>query len=152
MFGNTLNFDHQPEGKPSLSSLEDVGAIVQRFAAATLADYNKFGNEEVSRDEAMGSIHARAAEVGGIFMGKDPAYHATEWNSENRLGAHIRAQDAIKFKFQGQDPGEAFFEFLALQVVHAANELQGGQESDVVGLKLQSVVRSSVKFLMTGAG
>ncbi len=152
MMGNTLNFDHQPEGKPALNDLETVGAIVQKFVVLALGTYHQFGLGNISREAAMASIQDEAAALGRAFMGKDPAYYATDWNSPIRLGAHIRAEGTVKFDSPGQDPGEAFFLWLSTQAVQAANDLQTGTDKNQVGRQIQGVTQSAVKFLLTGAG
>jgi len=153
MIGNSLNFDHQPKGKVALNDLGDVGAIVQKFVADVLKDYDSFGKGVATRDDAMAAIRLKATVLGDAFMGKDPTFYATEWNTPDRLGAHVRAQRSVKFEEPSQDPGQAFFLFLATQVVKSANDLHGGDEDpEWVGFMLQRAVKSAIKFLLTGEG
>jgi hypothetical protein len=149
-FREGLNFQHEPGGKVALCTLGDVTVLVQKFIMDVLKDYEAFGREEATREASMDAIRAKATALGRAFMGNDPAYYVTEWNSPNRLGAHIRA--AVKFENGNQDPGEAFFLWLSTQVIQAANDLHTGTWKGQVGAQLQTVTQSAVKFLLTGEG
>ena len=142
-----LNFDLGDLNRPILSGWDVVGGLVHQFVADVFECYKCTQRGMTDRDTAIGEIEEQAKLLGDIFMGRNPAYVASSWYAEDRLGAVIRQQEGISFKATA-DPGEAFFRWLSVQAINAAKELDNGGSPQEVGPRLQETMRGAIKFLM----
>lgn len=154
MVDSGFDFQLPPEGKPSLGDAAVVADLVREFVDNVFTIDHEFrtGMTESglpvppTGPSPEENIRDMAKSYGDIFMGRDPAYEPTEFHRPGRLGAYLRhAVDSIK---GDDDPGQGYFEFLALQVVRCARSLENGMAPEQAGPMLQSIMQDAVNRLL----
>ena len=127
-----------------------VDQLVRDFMSSVFSARAQW-HETGSAKEAQDRIAQLCRSYGAVFMGDSPAYVAQPWNSEHRLGAFLRSliDDVDDFA----NPGEAYFNFLALQALGAAMTLETGEQpEEQVQAGLSEVVADAVDVLLGRRG
>lgn len=123
-----------------------VDQLVRDFMSvvfSTRAQYHQDG-DDAGAEHRIADMCRR---YGEIFMGDSKAHVAMPWNAPHRLGAYLRAtvEDANDYG----SPGEAYFNFLAVQALNAAIALEQEAMSEVeVQSGLSDVVADAVDVLL----
>jgi hypothetical protein len=110
-------------GKPSLSDPAIVDALVRHFAKRVFETQAAWQLGQPGAREPLALIEVDARRMGAIFLGRDPAYDATPWNTSNRLGMYFTVLLPTETKHFG-DPGAALFMWLANQLVQGAAAIE----------------------------
>lgn len=136
------------EGASSGNYLGDpkvVDQLVRDFMSVVFSERAKW-HEGGDGKAAEARINEVCASYGKVFMGQSPAYVAMPWNSEHRLGAYLRAvvPDAGDY----DNPGEAYFQFLAVQALNAAIAVEEGVSEEQIKSELTDVVNDAVDVLL----
>ena len=121
-----------------------VSELVRGFAAHILTLRSEWhaapDDEKIDPTE---EIQQLGVKLGDVFLGRDARYVPQPFNAPNRLGAVMRALVPTS-----GDPGAAFFEWLALQVVRAAMELEAGGDEAGVRAQLESITSDVIERLL----
>lgn len=141
-----FNFEHNPQGKPSLADLGTVASLVRGFVDLTMGAYHDFQTDKTDRGTAMAAIKAEAKTLGDTIMGRSEAYHVNSWHSPARLGANIRAQQGVSFQATN-DAGEAIFLWLAAQAITAAKDMDDGTAAEQAMPCLLDAIKSAVELI-----
>ena len=88
-------------------------------------------------------IQAMGIELGAVFLGRRKGYIIQPYNTPIRLGVLMRHLVPTK-----GDPGTAFFEWYALQVVRAALEMEAGGDEALVFQQLDAITNDVIGRLM----
>lgn len=88
-------------------------------------------------------IEDLARKLGDVFLGRHPGYVPQPFNAPLRLGVLMRHLVPTK-----GDPGRAFFDWLALQVVKAAIEMELGAAEADVQRELETIVADFIARLL----
>lgn len=126
-----------------------VNRLVRDFAQRVLELRSRW-HESGGAADPTEHIEALCRSYGDIFLGRDKSYVAQPFNAPNRLGVVMRL--LVKPGPEFDDPGVAFFNWFALQVLHAAVELEGGTAEDYVKRELDAVTRDVVGRLLGTGG
>ena len=86
------------------------------------------------------------AELGAVFLGRRAGYITHPFNRSVKLGALMRHLVPTT-----GDPGAAFFEWYALQVVRAAVEMEAGGEAEAVFQQLEATTVDFIRRLTAPA-
>ena len=142
-----FDFQPPPQGLPYLGDHATVAYLVNKFASDILTVYDDFTHGKGGAANAQPKIEAMAKEMGDIFMGRKPEqYTPTEWQRPSRLGVRLRhAVDSIT---GSEDPGEAYFKWLALQVVRCGISLDRGMAREQAGPMLRHMLDRTISRLL----
>ncbi|MFM0663341.1 hypothetical protein [Paraburkholderia sediminicola] len=134
--------------KPSLGDPAVVDALVRQFARRVFDTRAAFHKGEPGAREPLVIIEEDARSMGAIFLGHDPAYDATPWNSDNRLGMYFKVLLPEEDEHYG-GPGVAVFMWLAHQLAQGAKVLEDdpGTEAEVQR-RLNHVIEDVVARLL----
>jgi len=133
-----------PSGGNDLADPCVVSDLVRGFVSHILILRSEW--HEAPADEKIDpteEIEALAGLLGQVFLGENPAYVATQFNAPHRLGALMRALVPTS-----GDAGQAFFDWLALQTVRAALELEAGGDEAAVHGQLDAIVADVIGRLL----
>jgi hypothetical protein len=115
--GQKMRQEIEVDGKPSLADPAIVDRLVRGFAArvfATRAAWYRGEPGEPSAHEALVLIEQDARHMGAIFLGRDPAYDAPNWN---RTSLQLTLATLLPGETkQLRDPGAALFYWLTAQL------------------------------------
>lgn len=128
-------------GDPAL-----VDQLVRDFMSVIFSTRAQF-HEDGDAQGAEARISEMCRRYGSIFMGESQAYSSMPWNAPHRLGAYLRAtvEDVADYP----TPGEAYFNFLAVQALNAAIALeQEAMPEAEVQSGLADVVADAVDVLL----
>jgi len=108
--------------KPSLEDPAVVDALVRQFAARVFDIRAAWHRGEPGVREALLLIEADARRMGNIFLGRDPAYDASDWHRKTlQWTLAVLLPEHSK---QYGDPGAALFMWLAAQLAAGAAVLE----------------------------
>lgn len=122
-----------------------VEQLVRDFMSTVLSERSKW-HETGDGKAAETRINELCASYGTVFLGKSDAYVAQPWNSLYRLGAYLRAVTPDVDDYD--NPVEAYFQFLAVQALNGAIELEEGGNEEYVKSQLAEVVEDAVDILL----
>lgn len=138
-----LHFEAPPSDKPSLGDSGVVTRPVNEFAQGVIGIRNDFLAGKLGADNPMKRIEALAANAGDMIMGRNPDFHAMEWQNPIRLGSKIRYLCTEIRTYP--DPGQAFFMFLAKQVTASMIAVEEQRlEPEQAATKLRPVLEDVV--------
>ncbi len=142
-----LAFQAPPKGTPYLGDHAVVAGLINEFADDVLTIYHEFTTGRPGADKPLTQINDMAKDYGDIFMGRKPnRYAPAPWNTRTRLGVRLRAAvDEIK---GDEDPGEAYFRWLALQITRAGKALDDGMAPEQVGPILRAILDDAIGRLL----
>jgi hypothetical protein len=123
-----------------------VDQLVRDFFSVIFSERAKW-HETGDTEAVQNRITEVCRSYGIVFMGESSAYVAQPWNSVHRLGAYLTAtvEDAGDFA----SPGEAYFNFLAVQALNASMAMEdGSMTEDEVKAGMTDVVTDAVNVLL----
>lgn len=129
-----------------LGNPQVVEQLVRDFFVVIFSERAKF-HEGGNGDAATARIKEVCKSYGDVFMGESKDYTPQPWNSPHRLGNYLRAvlTDVNSFS----SPGEAYFDFLAVQALNASIALEeGAMSEDDVKAGMQEVTDDAVNVLL----
>ena len=141
-------FDFQaPPSGAYLGDHNTVAQLVNQFAHDVLGVYHDFATGKGGAENAQPKINEMAKRMGDIFMGRKPEEFApADWNKPSRLGVKLRhAVDSIT---GNEDPGEAYFKWLALQIVRCGVSMERGMATEQAGPMLRTMLDSTIGRLL----
>jgi hypothetical protein len=137
------------EGTRSGNYLGDakvVEQLVRDFLMIVFSERAKFHDSRDGKG-AIERINDLCQSYGKVFMGESDAYVAQPWNSPHRLGNFLRA--TVPDVGDYATPGEAYFQFLAVQALNASIALEDGHMTEEqVQQGLTEVVHDAVDVLI----
>jgi len=134
--------------KPSLGDPAAVDALVRQFAKRVFDTRAAFHMGEPGAREPLVIIEADARRMGKIFLGRDLAYDATPWNTDNRLGMYFRVLFPEETKHYG-GPGVALFMWLAAQLAEGAAMLERDASTEpTVKRRIDRIIEDVVARLL----
>lgn len=138
-------------GDSYLGNPETVTQLVRDFFVAVFSARAAF-QESADGDAANERINEVCRQYGERFMGGDKEFTPMPWNSPARLGNFLRA--VVPDVGDYATPGEAYFQYLAVQALNASIAIEEGTMSeDEVQAEMSEVVDDAVSVLMgTKAG
>lgn len=123
-----------------------VEQLVRDFMSVVFSERAKWHGSG-DGDAANGRIADICRSYGAVFMGESSAYVAQPWNSVHRLGTYLRAVVPDVGDFSS--PGEAYFNFLAVQALNASIAIESGEVHEgQVKAELGEVVSDAVDVLL----
>jgi len=135
-------------GKPSLSDPAIVDALVRHFAKRVFDTRAAWQLGQPGARDPLALIEEDARQMGAIVLGRDPAYDATPWNCDNRLGMYFRVLLPEETKHYGC-PGTALFMWPAAQLSKGAAALERDPAAeDSVKRRLDRIVVDVVARLL----
>lgn len=123
-----------------------VERLVRDFFSVVFSERAKF-HETGNGEAAESRIAELCKSYSRVFMGESDAYVAMPWNSPHRLGNFLLATlpDARSYA----TPGEAYFNFLAVQALNAAIALEEGHmPEDEVKAGMTEVIDDAIDVLL----
>lgn len=123
--------------KHYLGNATVVHTFIGHFADEVMAAYSGYLAGKVTAADSQARIEAAIREYGDAFMGRDERFQIAPWQGERMRGKFLAAIPPMK---GNDDPGDAFFRYLALQCVKAAMALADGQHEAAVGAKLKAIL------------
>lgn len=134
--------------KPSLADPAIVDALVRHFAKRVFDTRAAFHAGEPGAREPLILIEEDARRMGEIFLGRDPAYDATPWNTPNRLGMYFTVLFPEETKHYG-GPGVALFMWLAAQLAEGAAMLERDASTEpTVKRRIDRIIEDVVARLL----
>lgn len=129
-----------------LGNPEVVERLVRDFFSVVFSERAKY-HEHGDGDARTARIAEVCKSYGAIFMGTVAEYAAQPWNSPYRLGAYLRV--LVPDVGSYSTPGEAYFNFLAVQALNASIAFEEGAiTEDQVKEGMQEVVDDAVNVLL----
>ncbi len=89
-------------------------------------------------------------QYGAVIVGQGAGHVAQPWNSPSRLGAMLRV--LVEHSADFENPGEAYFHFLAVQALNAAISLESGANEEEVKRSMSEVVADAVDVILGRRG
>lgn len=116
--------------------------FVGAFAHDVMLNYDRFLSGKAPGAEVLAEIRALVKCYGDALMGRDDHYQIAAWQGKRLKGKFLAALPKMK----GDDePGEAMFDYLALQCVKASLSLRDGKRSDEeIGEMLREILDDAV--------
>lgn len=142
-----FDFQAPPKDLPYLGDHAVVAGLINEFADDVLTIYHEFTTGRPGADKPLDQLNDMARDYGNIFMGRTPdRYAQAPWNTVPRLGVRLRAAvDEIK---GDEDPGEAYFRWLALQITKAGKALDDGMAPEQVGPTVRAILDDAIGRLL----
>ena len=146
IFDQGFDFQAPPKGA-YLGDHDTVAQLVNQFAHDVLGVYHDFSTGKGGAENAQPKIEAMAKRLGDIFMGRMPEEFApADWNKPSRLGVKLRhSVDSIT---GDEDPGEAYFKWLALQVIQCGRAMDLGMAPEQAGPMLRTILDDTIGRLL----
>lgn len=129
-----------------LGNPECVNDLVRSFFSSVFSERARYHNGADGADSAH-RLSELCKSYGKVIMGMSDRYKAQPWNAPTRLGAMLRAllPDVNEY----DNPGDAYFNFLAVQALNAAIALEEGHMSeDAVKANIEEVVQDAVERIL----
>lgn len=146
IFDQGFDFQAPPKGA-YLGNHNTVAQLVNQFAHDVLGVHHDFITGKGGAASAQPKIEAMAKRMGDIFMGrKADEFTPADWNKPSRLGVKLRhAVDSIT---GNEDPGEAYFKWLALQIVRCGVSMERGMAAEQAGPMLRAILDDAIGRLL----
>jgi hypothetical protein len=141
-----FEFTPAPEGKPYLGEMDVVGSLVNNFADRVLAIESAFRAGKPGFEDAQVKIEALAQENGDAIMGRNPAYTAAPWQTDERLGKVLRL--TTPGIHCGDDSGPKFFEYLALELVKLNRAMERGTAPEEIGSRVRVLLDDAIAKIL----
>lgn len=133
-----------------LGDAKVVDQLVRDFFSSVFSTRAQW-HETGDGDAAEKRIADLCSSYAKVFLGDSDAYVAQPWNSEHRLGVFLRA--TVPDVGEYATPGEAYFNFLAVQALNAAIALEeGAMDEESVQAGMTEVVNDAVDVLLGRKG
>lgn len=126
-----------------------VDQLVRDFMAEVFSARASW-HESGDGDAAMKTINHLCRQYGSVIMGEGSGHVAPAWNSPHRLGAMLRV--LVPNAADYDSPGEAYFQFLAVQALQAAVATEEGMTEAEVQRGLTAVVADAVDVILGRRG
>jgi hypothetical protein len=129
-----------------LGNPDVVEKLVRDFFTVVFSERSKY-HQSGGGDACADRISDVCKSYGSVFMGETSEYVPQPWNHQSRLGAYLRSllEDVNSYA----SPGDAYFNFLAVQALNAAIALEeGAMTEDEVKAGMQEVVDDAVNVLL----
>ena len=136
-----------PEGD-ALNSPTVAESIVREFLGKVIDLRAKYNADKINGEQTLEKIKEQAQAYADIFMGKASGYAKTDWNTPERLGAHIAA--AIGDDETNDTAAYAFFLYLASSLTehaiipHENDEL----DEDDARFRMDALVDDAILLLL----
>jgi hypothetical protein len=133
-----------PSRGNDLSDSAVVSDLVRGFVSHILILRSEW--HEAPDDEKIDpteEIEDLARKLGDVFLGRHPGYVPQPFNAPHRLGVLMRHLVPTT-----GDPGQAFFDWLALQTVRASLEVEAGGDEAAVLEQLDTIVADFIARLL----
>lgn len=131
--------------KPYLGDLDNVRTLVAGFANEVAEAYSAYLAGDPDARNALEQIGVMCREHGDTIMGRDEEIEVAPWQNPSHLGASLRR--AAKLPIDA-DPGEAYFRFLALQVIKGCKAVNDGMSPIEAGPRLQEILDDAVQRIL----
>lgn len=141
-----FDFQAPATSKPYLGDYAVVQKIVKDFADDAFTIIHEFSTGVEGAENHESQMRDLCIATGNIFMGRSDDYEAAPWQNPERLGAYLRhAVASIKGDV---DPGSAFFEWVAVQLIKCSKSLDRGMAEEQAGPMLKELLDDVVNRML----
>lgn len=131
--------------KGYLGNAQIAHDFVHAFAREVMLSFDSYLHATEKPSVVNANITAIVKRYGDALMGRDPAYAIAPWQGRRLAGKLLAAIPAMK---GDDDPGEAFFNHIALQCINCAAAMAKGMDEAAAGAKLGEILDDWIRLML----